>query len=111
MGDSKSQVLQRLQAVASTVDTLRRARLLAGLRPDKYVRMAGACCREGATNTVGIAMSAQRCGDRAAIIDEFGTLTFRELDERANALAAALQRLPRGTPHMVGIMCRNHRGF
>jgi acyl-CoA synthetase (AMP-forming)/AMP-acid ligase II len=85
--------------------------LLAGLRPDKYVRMAGAFRREGATNTVGIAMSAQRCGDRAAVIDEFGTLTFRQLDQRANALAVALQRLPRGTPHMVGIMCRNHRGF
>ena len=111
MNDSKNAVLQRLKALTSTVVTVRRARLIAGLRPDKYVRMAAAIRREGATNTVGIAMSAQRCGDRAAVIDEFAALTFRQLDERANAIAVALQRLPRGTPQMVGIMCRNHRGF
>ena len=111
MSDPKNVVLQRFDAVASTVGTLRRARLLAGLRPDKYVRMAAAIRREGTTNTVGIAMSAQRCGDRAAVVDEFGALTFRQLDERANALAAALQHLPKGTPRMVAIMCRNHRGF
>ena len=111
MSDSRNGILQRLQAITSTVGTLRRARLLAGLRPDKYVRMAAAIRREGTTNTVGIAMSARRCGDRTAIIDEFGALTFRQLDQRANALAAALQRFPRGTPEMVAIMCRNHRGF
>jgi acyl-CoA synthetase (AMP-forming)/AMP-acid ligase II len=73
--------------------------------------MAAAIRREGVTNTVGIALSAQRCGDRVAVVDDFGELTFRELDDRANALAAALQRLPQGTPQMVAIMCRNHRGF
>ena len=67
--------------------------------------------REGITNTVGIAVSARRCPDRPALIDELGVLTYRELDTRANAFAAALQQLPGGTPQMVGIMCRNHRGF
>ena len=38
-------------------------------------------------------------------------LTYRELDTRANAFAAAMQQLPGGTPQIVGIMCRNHRGF
>ena len=57
------------------------------------------------------AVSARRCPDRPALIDELGVLTYRELDTRANALAAALQQLPSGTPQMVGIMCRNHRGF
>jgi acyl-CoA synthetase (AMP-forming)/AMP-acid ligase II len=85
--------------------------MLAGLRPDKYLRMAAAARHEGFTNTVGIAVSARRCPDRPAVIDELGVLTYRELDTRANAFAAALQQLPTGTPRMVAIMCRNHRGF
>ncbi len=87
------------------------ARLLVGLRPDKYLRMGAALARNGFTNTVGIAVSAQRCPDRPAVIDERGVLSYRELDNRANALAAALQQFPGGAPQVVGIMCRNHRGF
>ena len=49
--------------------------------------------------------------NRPALIDELGTLTYRELDQRSDALAAALQGLPTGTPEVVAIMCRNHRGF
>ena len=85
--------------------------MLPALRPDKYLRMAVAAMREGFTNTVGLAVSARRCPDRPAVIDELGVLTYRELDMRANALAAALQQLRVGTPRMVAIMCRNHRGF
>jgi acyl-CoA synthetase (AMP-forming)/AMP-acid ligase II len=56
-------------------------------------------------------MSAQRCADRSALIDELGSLTYRELDQRGDALAAALQSLHDGTPEVVAIMFRNHRGF
>lgn len=91
--------------------SLLNARLIAGLRPDKYLRMGAAFARTGFTNTVGIAVSAQRCPNRPAIIDERGVLSYRELDGRANALAAALQQFPGGAPQVVGIMCRNHRGF
>ena len=93
------------------VRTLAKARVLVGLRPDKYARMGAAFRREGITNTVGIAVSAQRCPNRPALIDDLGVLTYRELDTRANAFAAALQQLPGGIPQMVGIMCRNHRWF
>jgi fatty-acyl-CoA synthase len=109
--DPKVPFLQRLRAAASNMGTLRRAGLLAAWRPDKYVRMAAVIARQGATNTVGISMSARRCGDRTAIIDEFGALTFRQLDDRANALAAGLQKLTKSAPQAVAIMCRNHRGF
>lgn len=102
---------QRIRELRESVRALRKARLVVGLRPDKYLRMGTAFLREGITNTVGIAVSARRCPDRPALIDELGVLTYRELDTRANALAAALQQLPSGTPQMVGIMCRNHRGF
>jgi acyl-CoA synthetase (AMP-forming)/AMP-acid ligase II len=85
--------------------------MIAPMRPDRYVKMAAAMRREGMGMTVGFAGAAQRCPDRPGLVDELGTLTWRQLDERINALAAALQDLPSGQPKVVGIMCRNHRGF
>ena len=85
--------------------------MIAPLRPDRYVKMAAAMRREGMGMTVGFASAAQRCPDRPALVDELGTLTWRQLDERINALAAALQKLPSGQPTAIGLMCRNHRGF
>src|SRR5258707_7018140 len=85
--------------------------MIAPLRPDRYLKMAAAMRREGMGMTVGFASAAQRCPDRPGLIDEHGSLTWRELDERINALAAALQALPGGQPKVIGIMCRNHRGF
>ena len=44
--------------------TLRRARLIAPLRPDRYLRMAAAMRREGMSATVGFAAAAARCPER-----------------------------------------------
>jgi acyl-CoA synthetase (AMP-forming)/AMP-acid ligase II len=88
-----------------------RAGIIAPLRPDKYLRIAAVVRREGLSVTSGFAMSAQRCPNRPALIDELGTLTYRQLDQRSDALASALQALPGGAPEVVAIMCRNHRGF
>ena len=91
--------------------TMVRAGIIAPLRPDKYLRIAAVVRREGLSVTSGFAMSAQRCPNRPALIDELGTLTYRQLDQRGDALASVLQDLPGGTPEVVAIMCRNHRGF
>jgi acyl-CoA synthetase (AMP-forming)/AMP-acid ligase II len=96
--------------VLGLLKTLTRARLIAPLRPGRYVRMVTAVHREGMSATTGFAIAAARCPDRPGLIDEIGTLTWRELDDRANALAAAFQGLP-SDPSVIGIMCRNHRGF
>jgi acyl-CoA synthetase (AMP-forming)/AMP-acid ligase II len=111
MVGANSSLQQRLSLLRDALSMFRRVGLLVGMRPDKYVRIAAATRREGATSTVGIAMSAQRCPKRTALIDELGKLTFRDLDVRANAFAAALQHISGGHPQMVAIMCRNHRGF
>jgi acyl-CoA synthetase (AMP-forming)/AMP-acid ligase II len=103
--------LSQVQGVAGLFSTLIRAGMLAPMRPDRYLKMAAAMRREGMGMTVGFAGAAQRCPDRPALIDELGTLTWRQLDERINALGAALQGLPSGQPKVIGIMCRNHRGF
>ena len=101
----------RLSQALGVIETMRRAGMIAPLRPDRYLKMAAAMRREGMGMTVGFASAAQRCPDRPGLVDELGTLTWRQLDERINALAAALQRLPTGQPNVIGIMCRNHRGF
>jgi acyl-CoA synthetase (AMP-forming)/AMP-acid ligase II len=103
------------------LQTLWRSRLIAPMRPDKYLRMGAAMRRVGMTATVGFATAAQRCPDRTALIDERGTLTWKQLDDRCDALATALQDLDSGplgsdvaagaAPNTVAVMCRNHRGF
>ncbi|BBY10781.1 acyl-CoA ligase FadD12 [Mycobacterium marseillense] len=100
-----------LSETLGLIGTMRRAGLIAPMRPDRYVRIAAAMRREGMGMTSGFASAAQRCPDRPGLIDERGSLTWRELDERCNALAAGLQGLQSGQPRVIGIMCRNHRGF
>ncbi|ULE31702.1 acyl-CoA ligase FadD12 [Mycobacterium sp. IDR2000157661] len=97
--------------VLGLVQTLWRARLIAPMRPDRYVRMGAAMRRAGITATVGFAAAAQRCPDRPGLVDERGTLTWKQLDDRCDAVAAGLQQLPGGAPSTVAVMCRNHRGF
>ncbi|OMC42194.1 acyl-CoA synthetase [Mycobacterium sp. IS-2888] len=99
----------RLNQALGIITTLRRAGMIAPMRPDRYLKIAAAMRREGLGITVGFASAAQRCPDRPGLVDELGTLTWRELDENIDALAAALQKLPGG--RVIGIMCRNHRGF
>ena len=103
--------IDQARNVFGVITTLARAGMIAPMRPDRYVKVAAAMRREGMGMTVGFAGAAQRCPDRPGLVDELGTLTWRQLDERINALAAALQDLPSGQPKVVGIMCRNHRGF
>src|SRR6476660_6815839 len=104
-------ITDRLTETLGIVATMGRARLLAPMRPDKYLRIAAAMQRENMGITSGFAAAAQRCPDRPGLIDELGTLTWREIDQRADALAAGLQALSGGPPKIVGIMARNHRGF
>lgn len=101
----------RIEQALGLVSTLRRAGMIAPMRPDRYVKMAAAMRREGMGFTAGFAGASQRCPDSPGFIDELGSLTWRQLDDRGNALGAALQALPSGTPKVVGVMCRNHRGF
>jgi acyl-CoA synthetase (AMP-forming)/AMP-acid ligase II len=104
-------LLDRVTNTMGLITTMRRAGLIAPMRPDKYVRIAVAMQRENMAATSGFASAAQRCPNRPGLIDERGTLTWKQIDQRSDALAAALQALPGGQPKTIGIMCRNHRGF
>jgi len=104
-------LLDRLNDTASLVATLWRAGVIAPLRPDKYLKIAAAMQRENVSAVSGFASAAKRCPDRVGLVDELGSLTWREIDERCDAFGAALQAVPKGQPRVIGIMCRNHRGF
>jgi fatty-acyl-CoA synthase len=58
------------------------------------------------------AIAAIRFPDRPAVIDERGTITYRELDERTSRQAAALHaQYGIGAGSKVAVLCRNHRWF
>jgi acyl-CoA synthetase (AMP-forming)/AMP-acid ligase II len=94
-----------------TARTLAEAGVLRPGRPDHVVGAVRALLRYGPTAAGGYGASAERYGDETAVIDELGTLTFREIDERTNALAHGLADADIAEGDSVGLMCRNHRGF
>jgi fatty-acyl-CoA synthase len=87
-----------------------RAGVLGGDPPHRAVAAFRALNRLGQLGSA-ITIAALRHGDRVGIVDELGSLTFRELDERSSALACALRGRGVGDQDCVGILCRNHRGF
>ncbi|WP_406231289.1 acyl-CoA synthetase [Nocardia sp. NBC_01009] len=87
-----------------------RAGLAAPERPDRLARMGVAVLRSGMLGGLPT-VAALRYRDRAAIIDEIGTVTFRELDERSTALANAWRARGLRDGEGVAILARNHRGF
>jgi fatty-acyl-CoA synthase len=56
-------------------------------------------------------IGATRHGDRLAIVDERGEITYEELDERTNALANAWRERGLEPGEGVAVLVRNHRGF
>ncbi|MCW2968962.1 MAG: AMP-dependent synthetase and ligase [Solirubrobacterales bacterium] len=108
---NRQQVTQRALYKAQVARTLLATGMLKPTRPDRALRSAGALRRWGPTPAAAYAGSAIRYPDRAALIDDRGTLTFAEMQRRTNALAAELAAAGIGEHDGVAIMCRNHRGF
>ena len=98
-----------LDVVGATV--LVRAGLLKPVRPDRLVGMALALARWGITPATGYAAGAARTPDRAALVDDDGALTFREVDRRTDRLAGELRRRGVQDGDAVGLLARNSRGF
>ncbi len=94
-----------------TARTLASAGVLHPGRPDHVAGAVRGLLRFGPTPAGGYTASALRYGSETAIIDELGTLTFRQVHERTNALADALAADGIEEGDGIGIMCRNHRGF
>lgn len=92
-------------------DVLRRAGVFRPAAPDRLLGAAAALLRWGLNPAAAVAVSAARFPDDPAVIDERGTVTFRELHRRTDAVAAALRARGVGPGTVAGVLCRNHRGF
>src|SRR3954467_14290137 len=91
----------------NTASTLVSVGVLRPHRPDRLVRTGLALLRWGPTPAAGHAAPAARFPDEVAVIDDSGTVTFREMHERSNALARAIAAEGVGVGDGIAIMCRN----
>jgi fatty-acyl-CoA synthase len=103
--------MNRVRQLFWMLRVLLRAGMIALMRPDKYLRQGLAVRRHGAGPLSGLSLSAVRNPHGLALVDERGTLTWRELDRRADAVAVGLSALGADRSAPVGILCRNHRGL
>jgi acyl-CoA synthetase (AMP-forming)/AMP-acid ligase II/NAD(P)-dependent dehydrogenase (short-subunit alcohol dehydrogenase family) len=95
-----------------SVTTIAASRAVRPVRPDRVARALASARSFGPTPAFAAAAAAELYGDRAALFDERGMLTFAELDVQSRRLASSLHRhLDLGARRCVAIMCRNHRGF
>jgi len=90
---------------------LLRSGLLTPPNPAALARLIGEVCRGGTNPYTLLSVAAARWPDRAAIIDDDGTLTYRELQSETQTLARQLLGEGVAPRQAVGILCRNGRGF
>jgi acyl-CoA synthetase (AMP-forming)/AMP-acid ligase II len=113
---SRSARLAEARSVAGmalpAVRALAAAGVLKPLPPARALQALGAARALGLGAAAGCAVSAARDPHCPAVIDERGSLTFGELNDRAERIAAALRAEHGvGPERSLAVMCRNHRGF
>jgi acyl-CoA synthetase (AMP-forming)/AMP-acid ligase II len=97
---------------AFTIATLARRGLLKPGPPAQVVRQLAALRRWGFGIGGELRSAAARDPDRVAIVEERGRLSYGELLERAERLAAALRgSLGMAPGDRLGLLCRNHAGL
>ncbi|GAC1442234.1 MAG: long-chain-fatty-acid--CoA ligase FadD2 [Mycobacteriales bacterium] len=85
--------------------------LLRPARPDQLLGMALALARWGVTPASGYAAGAARHPRKAAVVDDLGVLTWRDVDTRTDRIAGELRGRGVAEGDAVGLLARNGRGF
>jgi len=80
-------------------------------RPDRLPRALIAMAPWGQSIAGLVAGAAARYPDRIAVYDDVGSITYREMWRRSQAIASGLQAHGVGPGVGVGLLARNHRGF
>jgi acyl-CoA synthetase (AMP-forming)/AMP-acid ligase II len=93
------------------VKVLARAGLLNPVRPDRLLGIGQALLKWGITPASGYAAGAARHPDRIALVDDDGTLTWREVDQRTDRIAVALRERGLRDGDAAGLLARNGRGL
>ncbi|HLY47588.1 MAG TPA: AMP-binding protein, partial [Solirubrobacteraceae bacterium] len=78
--------------------------------PHRLAQMALALERYGMLGSLP-AVGDIRYGDRTAVIDERGAISYKELHENSNAIANAWRERGLEPGEGIAILVRNHRGF
>ena len=103
-------VLRRAVDLARSVEILRKRRLVDPLRPHHDLRALRTARKAGPFAAL-VLKPARNEPHAPAITDEGGTLTYGELETRANALASGLLDFGIRPGDVVGVLCRDHRGM
>ena len=80
-------------------------------RPDRLPSAIAAMAPWGQSVAGLLAGAAARYPDRVAVYDDAGSITYAELWQRSQAIAAGLKDNGIGPGDGVGLLARNHRGF
>ena len=104
-------ILGRAAAAGTSLKVLARAGIIRPYSPITLARIAKSLADWGTGPAGGFIALAVRAPNQVGLIDEIGSLTFREMHERSNALAHALSERGVEEGDSVALMCRNHRGF
>jgi acyl-CoA synthetase (AMP-forming)/AMP-acid ligase II len=97
--------------VVGALDAALSSRIVAPVGPRAAVGLAKGLVRHQSSPAVLLAHSASRWPDRAAVVDDDGTVTAAELYQRVRLLAGVLHARGIGRGSTVGLLCRNHAGF
>jgi fatty-acyl-CoA synthase len=105
-----TKLLKRLPTEAQAILTIVSSGMIGPERADRLYGMYKALDRYGPMGAA-ITVAAIRNGERTAVIDELGSLTYDEMERRSNAVANAFRARGVNKGVGVGILCRNHRGM
>ena len=97
--------------VATGLRALVRSRLLVPPRPPALIRVVREAARSGTNLATLLGIAVARWPSRAALIDDDGAVSYRQLQSGSEALANELHRRGVGSGQAVGVLCRNGRGF
>jgi acyl-CoA synthetase (AMP-forming)/AMP-acid ligase II len=104
-------IIRRLAHELGNLGVLVRSGVVHPLWPDTAARLGFSVLRWGIGPATLIAAATVEHGDRPALIDERGSLTFTDLHRRSSTLACELAADGIGAGDRIALLCRNHRGF
>jgi acyl-CoA synthetase (AMP-forming)/AMP-acid ligase II len=102
---------EQIADVADATRAILRSGVLRPERPARLLRMARTVRKWGPGVAALFGLGAARYGDRPALVDERGVVSFSELDARTDAVARGLVETGVRPGDSVAILCRNHRYF
>jgi fatty-acyl-CoA synthase len=113
MADALSGFRQKLSRVTETANAVKRlhdtgiielANLGVTLQTVKNARVYG-------PQATGAIQGGRKYPALPAVVDERGTLTYKQVDDMSTAMAHGLKRLGIDEGVVVGLLCRDHRGL